>query len=96
MSKIGSDIAYAKTLLEKGELVAIPTETVYGLAGNGLNKVAVAKIFEVKNRPSFDPMILHTNDLEKVKPLVKNISTHYSITGSTIYARAIEYSLGED
>ena len=59
---------YAKALLEKGKLVAIPTETVYGLAGNGLNVSAVAKIFEVKNRPSFDPMILHTNDLEKIKP----------------------------
>jgi len=73
MQKIGTDITHAKALLEKGKLVAIPTETVYGLAGNGLNEAAVAKIFEVKNRPSFDPMILHTNDLEKIKPFVKSI-----------------------
>ena len=73
MHKTGTDITHAKALLEKGKLVAIPTETVYGLAGNGLNESAVAKIFEVKNRPSFDPMILHTNDLEKIKPLVKSI-----------------------
>ena len=73
MQKTGTDIAHAKALLEKGKLVAIPTETVYGLAGNGLNESAVAKIFEAKNRPSFDPMILHTNDLEKIKPFVKSI-----------------------
>ncbi|MEL6923482.1 MAG: L-threonylcarbamoyladenylate synthase [Bacteroidota bacterium] len=73
MSKIGTDIAYAKALLEAGKLVAIPTETVYGLAGNGLNEQAVAAIFAAKNRPSFDPMILHTHSLSAIAPLVKTI-----------------------
>ncbi|HTF21549.1 MAG TPA: Sua5/YciO/YrdC/YwlC family protein, partial [Chryseolinea sp.] len=59
MAEIGSDIERAISLLKAGELVAIPTETVYGLAGNALNSAAVAKIFEAKNRPHFDPLIMH-------------------------------------
>lgn len=43
----------------RGELVALPTETVYGLAGDALNSAAVAKIFEAKERPNFDPLIVH-------------------------------------
>ncbi|MCB0662837.1 MAG: threonylcarbamoyl-AMP synthase [Saprospiraceae bacterium] len=62
----GKDIKRAKELLESGQLVAIPTETVYGLAGNALNEVAVAQIFKVKNRPSFDPLIIHTSSFERI------------------------------
>ncbi len=58
-TEIGHDIEKAASLLEAGELVAIPTETVYGLAANALNAKAVARIFEVKNRPHFDPLIVH-------------------------------------
>jgi L-threonylcarbamoyladenylate synthase len=46
-------------LLRAGEVVGLPTETVYGLAGDGLNPAALAKIFEVKQRPLYDPLILH-------------------------------------
>ena len=67
MSKIGIDIEKAKQILQQGGLVAIPTETVYGLAANGLDKNAVLKIFEAKNRPHFDPLIIHTNSIDKVK-----------------------------
>ncbi len=56
---IGNEIAYAAELLRSGQLVAIPTETVYGLAANALDEAAVARIFEVKNRPRFDPLIVH-------------------------------------
>jgi L-threonylcarbamoyladenylate synthase len=49
----------AATILQNGGLVAFPTETVYGLGANGLNAVAVKKIFAAKNRPSSDPLILH-------------------------------------
>jgi L-threonylcarbamoyladenylate synthase len=56
----------AKKLLEQGELVAIPTETVYGLAANALNSLAVAKIFQVKNRPTFDPLIVHTHHITEI------------------------------
>jgi L-threonylcarbamoyladenylate synthase len=58
-TEIGPDIDKAARLLEAGELVAIPTETVYGLAANALNAKAVARIFEVKSRPYFDPLIVH-------------------------------------
>lgn len=59
MATQGQDIAFAKELLKKGELIAIPTETVYGLAANALDATAVAKIFIVKERPAFDPLIIH-------------------------------------
>lgn len=49
----------AVELLEQGEPVALPTETVYGLAADALNSIAVAKIFEAKERPHFDPLIVH-------------------------------------
>jgi L-threonylcarbamoyladenylate synthase len=49
----------------RGELVALPTETVYGLAGDALNPGAVAKIFEAKERPKFDPLIVHLGEKSK-------------------------------
>jgi L-threonylcarbamoyladenylate synthase len=66
----GTELNVAKEFLIKGELVAIPTETVYGLAGNALNEKAVLSIFEVKNRPAFDPLIIHTDSIDKVKEYV--------------------------
>lgn len=60
MSKIGTSIQQAKDFLQSGGLVGIPTETVYGLAANGLDAKAVLSIFEAKKRPSFDPLILHS------------------------------------
>lgn len=62
MAQIGKDIFYAKRLLEDGQLVAIPTETVYGLAANALDAEAVTRIFIAKNRPTFDPLIVHVAD----------------------------------
>lgn len=70
---IGTDITKAVQLLKKGELVAIPTETVYGLAANALNESAVVKIFEVKNRPFFDPLIIHLPRFEEVERYTRNI-----------------------
>ena len=49
-------------LLRAGEIVGLPTETVYGLAADALNSIAVAKIFEAKERPRFDPLIVHLPD----------------------------------
>ena len=71
MATIGIDIALAKQFLIKDELVAIPTETVYGLAGNALSEKAVLSIFETKKRPSFDPLIVHTDSLVKLDGLVE-------------------------
>lgn len=72
-SFIGHNIDIAATLLKKGEAVAIPTETVYGLAANALNESAVAKIFRIKQRPSFDPLIIHLSSFDKVKDYVEQI-----------------------
>ena len=79
MADIGKDINKAKELLERGELVAIPTETVYGLAANALNGSAVARIFAVKNRPEFDPLIVH---IPSVFPSHRNTSMTYSGAGA--------------
>ena len=73
MAQIGTDIEKAKSLLVTNELVAIPTETVYGLAGNALNNEAILKIFTAKNRPKFDPLIAHIPSVSHMKPLVDSI-----------------------
>jgi len=57
--KIGEAMETALRLLRAGEIVAIPTETVYGLAGDATSGAALARIFEVKRRPRFNPLILH-------------------------------------
>lgn len=53
--------------------MAFPTETVYGLGANALNPVAVAKIFALKERPSFDPLIVHIASLESLKELTSEV-----------------------
>ncbi len=73
MAIIGTDIQQAKEFLLKSEVVGIPTETVYGLAGNAFDIEAVSKIFEVKNRPTFDPLIVHTNSIERLTEFVNYI-----------------------
>jgi L-threonylcarbamoyladenylate synthase len=70
---IGTDINDAKNLLEAGDLCAIPTETVYGLAANALNADAVAKIFEAKDRPRFDPLIIHVPSIIKLHEYVTSL-----------------------
>ena len=67
-------IKEAANLIKKGKLVAFPTETVYGLGANGLDKEAVAKIFIAKGRPGDNPLILHVASREQVEPLVEFIS----------------------
>ena len=57
-----SSIDKAVEILKKGDVVAFPTETVYGLGADALNPYAVAKIFEVKKRPKFDPLIVHIGE----------------------------------
>ncbi|MDB5388233.1 MAG: threonylcarbamoyl-AMP synthase [Planctomycetaceae bacterium] len=59
---IGSDIPRAAAIIRNGGLVGMPTETVYGLAANALDARAVARIFEAKQRPFFDPLIVHVAD----------------------------------
>jgi L-threonylcarbamoyladenylate synthase len=64
-------IAEAAAIIRAGGLVAFPTETVYGLGADGLNPAAVARIFEAKERPSTDPLILHIAEPETLLQLVR-------------------------
>jgi L-threonylcarbamoyladenylate synthase len=64
-------IARAARLLAEGELVAFPTETVYGLGGDARSDLAVARIFQAKGRPSFNPLIVHLPDLAAVEKVAK-------------------------
>jgi len=73
VAEIGENIDLAKALLQGNDLVGIPTETVYGLAGNAFNEDAILQIFKVKNRPSFDPLIVHAASLNQIKDFVKEI-----------------------
>lgn len=68
----GTDIETAIAFLAKGEVVAIPTETVYGLAANALNADAVIKIYKAKNRPAFNPLIVHTHSWEQAQQYIKS------------------------
>lgn len=86
---IGTDIHIAKDWLEKGELVAIPTETVYGLAGNAFDVKAVAKIFAVKNRPTFDPLIVHTHRIEQIEYFVKDFPPKARLLAEHFWAGAM-------
>ncbi|GGD57021.1 tRNA threonylcarbamoyladenosine biosynthesis protein [Emticicia aquatilis] len=73
MAVIGKDIKEAIEILKSGEVIGMPTETVYGLAGNAYNTEAITKIFTVKNRPTFDPLIVHTSSIERVHEFVSEI-----------------------
>lgn len=73
LAETGKDIEKAADILKKGGLVAIPTETVYGLAANALDEKAVARIFKVKNRPRFDPLIIHVPSLPDFQKYVTEI-----------------------
>lgn len=72
-SKIGVQTELAIQHLLNNELVAIPTETVYGLAGNALNEEVVSKIFAAKNRPKFNPLILHLKDISEINKYCVNV-----------------------
>ena len=75
-------IREAADALRAGELVGIPTETVYGLGAHALDEAAVFKIFAAKGRPADNPLIVHVADLEDAAPLC-----HISDTARTLAAR---------
>lgn len=66
-------IQEASDILKKGEMVAFPTETVYGLGADALDEMASKKIYEAKGRPSDNPLIVHVADMKQLQPLVKDI-----------------------
>lgn len=69
------ELRIAAGILQEGGLVAFPTETVYGLGGNGLDTSAARKIYEAKGRPSDNPLIIHIADVERLENLVSDIPT---------------------
>lgn len=72
-AEIGKDIKRAAELLCAGGIVAIPTETVYGLAANAFDEAAALKVFDAKQRPAFDPLIVHVGDRSRVKQVVEQL-----------------------
>lgn len=68
-----TELKIAKKILEQGEVVAIPTETVYGLAANAFDEVAVQKIFQIKGRPLFNPLIVHIKSIDYLTTITQNI-----------------------
>ena len=71
MNAFDTSLQFAAELLRDGHLVAFPTETVYGLGANATNPLAVARIFEAKQRPTFDPLIVHVAELSQVEFVVR-------------------------
>ena len=67
------DIAAVAGLLKEGQVVGMPTETVYGLAANALDEQAVLKIFEAKNRPADNPLIIHISQLDQLLELTQEV-----------------------
>jgi len=64
------NVSAAGQALLRGELIAFPTETVYGLGGDATNKLAIAKIFAAKDRPNFNPLIVHVKDAKQARDIV--------------------------
>ncbi|WP_162342830.1 L-threonylcarbamoyladenylate synthase [Cyclobacterium salsum] len=85
MAEIGKDIAKAAKFLTEGELVAIPTETVYGLAGNALDENAVLKIFKTKDRPEFDPLIIHLAEKSQLMDYVQDVPEELAALASRFW-----------
>ncbi|MEO1010998.1 MAG: L-threonylcarbamoyladenylate synthase [Bacteroidota bacterium] len=72
-ANITKDITLCQRLLQKGELVSVPTETVYGLGANIYDDIAIRKIFALKGRPFFNPLIVHIHHLDQLSTLTKTI-----------------------
>ena len=85
MSIISKDIQKAISLLENEELVAIPTETVYGLAGNIFSEKAIKRIFETKKRPFFNPLIVHISSVDDLETIVAEIPEKARILANTFW-----------
>ncbi len=80
----------AAELLRAGEVVALPTETVYGLAANAFDENAVAKIFQIKGRPANNPIIVHVAGIEMAKRCVAHWPASADNIGKSILARPVD------
>ncbi len=79
LSEQADDIARAADIIKKGGLVVIPTETVYGLGGDGTNRDSARKIYEAKGRPSDNPLIIHISSPEQAEKFAHTNKTYYKL-----------------
>ncbi|TXD51603.1 MULTISPECIES: L-threonylcarbamoyladenylate synthase [unclassified Polaribacter] len=89
MSIISKDIQKAIALLSNEELVAIPTETVYGLAGNIFSEKAIQRIFETKKRPFFNPLIVHISSVDVLSDIVSEVPEKAKLLADTFWPGAM-------
>jgi len=89
MTIISNNIEKAVEMLNQEELVAIPTETVYGLAGNIYSEIAIRKIFEMKNRPLFNPLIVHIHSIHQLDELVSYLPNKAQLLANTFWPGAL-------
>ena len=82
---ISTNIQKAKDLLKSEEIIAIPTETVYGLAGNIYSEQAISKIFHLKSRPFFNPLIVHIHSLSQLNEVVSYIPPKARVLAETFW-----------
>ena len=82
---ITSDLSFVKDQLERGEVVGIPTETVYGLAANIYDEQAIAKIFSTKGRPNTNPLIVHVKSMDQARTLVSHFPVKASILAACFW-----------
>ncbi len=88
---IGNNIPFAIELLNSNKLVAIPTETVYGLAANAFNENAVLSIYKTKNRPQFNPLIIHSNRIERFEDWGLSIPTDAKLLANHFWPGPITF-----
>lgn len=89
MAKIGTDILHAAALLRAGKLVAVPTDTVYGLAGHAQKTESLQDIFHVKQRPQDKPLIAQVDQIDKALGFVKNIPNNARILAEKYWPGAL-------
>jgi L-threonylcarbamoyladenylate synthase len=89
MTNISKNIQKAIEILNQQELVAIPTETVYGLAGNIFSEKAIKKIFEMKKRPFFNPLIVHIHSIEQLDQLTSYVPKKARLLAKSFWPGAL-------
>lgn len=96
LTALSADIERAAALLQAGRLVAIPTETVYGLATNALDASAVEEIFVAKQRPHWDPLIVHVADEAMLRRVVRDVSSVDQVLMDAFWPGALTLLLPRD
>ncbi|MEN8928532.1 MAG: L-threonylcarbamoyladenylate synthase, partial [Flavobacteriales bacterium] len=95
MTLISTSISQAIKILNNEELVAIPTETVYGLAGNIYSEKAIRKIFEIKQRPFFNPLIVHLHSVQQLDEIVCHLPKKAKLLADTFWPGSLTLVLNK-